>query len=162
MLPIAPETSHPFVHGIVLRGAVGGLRVTEVEIFAVDTVATVRASLTITQRTDRLAIAAARCEKAALRISRRERDDVDDAIHRVYAPKRSARTADDFDAVDILEQYILNIPEDTGEKRGVNRPAVDQHEQLIGRGVAEAPRADRVRAGAHLYDVQGRRQTQRL
>src|SRR5258706_15953018 len=120
MRPIAPETSHTFVHGIMLHSAVGGLRVTEVEIFSGDTGATVRARLTITQRTDRLAIAAAHGEKTALRISRREREDVDDAIHGVYAPKRSARTADDFDAVDILEQYILNIPEDTGEKRGID------------------------------------------
>src|SRR2546427_5926816 len=34
-------------------------------------------------------------------------DDVDDAIDRVGSPQRTAGTADDFDAVDVLEEVVL-------------------------------------------------------
>src|SRR6202040_2622227 len=33
-------------------------------------------------------------------------DDIDHAIHRVGTPEGAARTADDFDAVDVLEQIV--------------------------------------------------------
>src|SRR6185312_14047024 len=38
-------------------------------------------------------------------------NDVDDAVDRVRAPQRAARPADDFDAIDVLEQIVLRVPE---------------------------------------------------
>src|SRR2546427_3175472 len=65
-------------------------------------------------------------------------DDVDDAIDRVGSPQRAAGTADDFDAVDILEKVVLYVPEHPAIERGVHRPTVDQHQELVGEVGVEA------------------------
>src|SRR5258708_23422360 len=54
-------------------------------------------------------------------------DDVDDSIDGVRSPDRPARSADDFDPVDVLEQRVLHFPIHAGKKRRVNPTPVQQH-----------------------------------
>jgi len=39
-----------------------------------------------------------------------------------------ARSAHDFNAIDICQQRVLNFPEDTGKQRRINRPTIDHHQ----------------------------------
>jgi len=41
--------------------------------------------------------------------------DIDHPVDRVRAPKRPAGSADDLDAIDILEQIILHVPKHAGK-----------------------------------------------
>src|SRR5688572_28168025 len=50
---------------------------------------------------------------AAFRIPGVFCDYVDDAIHGIGAPHSGARTPDDFDALYIFQNRVLNIPKDT-------------------------------------------------
>src|SRR6476659_6471663 len=69
--------------------------------------------------------------------------DVDHTVDGVCAPERSTRSANDFDAVDIFQRQILNVPIHTGEERGVNTAAVDEHKELVGKFVIETAGTDR-------------------
>src|ERR1700730_4847894 len=42
-------------------------------------------------------------------------DDVDYTVDRVGPPQGRARTTDHFNAIDVLEQYVLNIPINAGK-----------------------------------------------
>ena len=64
-------------------------------------------------------------------------DDVDDAIDGIGSPQRRTRTADHLDTLDILQHQILLAPEDSGEQRRVQTPAVDQHLQFVGEATVE-------------------------
>jgi hypothetical protein len=62
-----------------------------------------------------------------------------------FAPHmRGARTADDFDAVDVFQHHVLHVPVHAGEQRRIDGAAVDQHQQLVLEGAAEAARRDRI------------------
>jgi hypothetical protein len=98
----------------------------------------------------------------ALGVVRGARDHIDDAVDRIGAPEGSARPADHLDALDVLEQHVLLIPEDAREERRVDRATVDQHQQLVRDRVVEAAGADCELAGVALRHVQVRRQPQRL
>jgi len=89
-------------------------------------------------------------------------EDVDHAVDRVGAPQRATWTADDLDAVDVVQQGVLRVPIDAGVQRGVDRPPVDHHQQLVGEHIVEAARADRPLAGVGLGDLEVRREAQGL
>ena len=89
-------------------------------------------------------------------------DDVDDTVHRVRAPHRATGAADDFNAIDIFEEHILDVPEHAGEERRVHAAAIDEHEQLVRRGAVESARRDRPLMRADLRDLEIRREPQRL
>src|SRR5258708_5063012 len=55
-------------------------------------------------------------------------DDVDDSIDGVRSPDGPARSADDFNPVDVLEQRVLYFPIHAGKERRVNATPVDEHE----------------------------------
>src|SRR4051812_47550906 len=57
--------------------------------------------------------------------------DVDYTVNCVRAPKSSARASNDLNLLDIGQECLLHIPEHTGEKRGVQAPAVHQHLHFI-------------------------------
>src|ERR1700730_9369307 len=40
-------------------------------------------------------------------------DDVDDTIDRVRAPQRASRPTDDFDSIDVFQQIVLHVPQDS-------------------------------------------------
>ncbi len=44
-------------------------------------------------------------------------DHIDDAIHRIGAPQRGTRSADDLDPRHVAQQHILRIQIDAGEQR---------------------------------------------
>ena len=67
-------------------------------------------------------------------------DDVDDAVHCVCAPYRRTWTANDLNPVDVLEGNVLSIPIDAGEKRRIDGPPVDQHQQFVGKLMVKASR----------------------
>ena len=54
-------------------------------------------------------------------------DDVDHGEERIGAVGRSVRTADDFDAIDVLDGQRQVRPIDPAEERAVDRAAVHQH-----------------------------------
>src|SRR5690606_33405036 len=62
----------------------------------------------------------ARRHQQSLRVPGGFADDVDHAVHRVRAPERRARAADDFDAFDVLEHRLLLVP-NPPENSGVYR-----------------------------------------
>ena len=109
-----------------------------------------------------LAIADAETDQAALRASRRQRDDVDDAVDRVRAPDARSRPADHLDAGHVLQHHVLAFPEYAREKRRVDRAPVDEDEHLVGQEVVEAARADRVLGRVGTRDVQVGSEPQRL
>src|SRR5262245_43331804 len=86
-------------------------------------------------------IAAAHRQQRPLRIARTLRRDVDDTVDCVGAPERRARTADYLNPVDVFQQRVLHIPEDSGEERCVDSSPVDQYLQLVRDGAVEATRA---------------------
>src|SRR2546425_7156484 len=49
--------------------------------------------------------------RVTLRLMRTFRDDVDDSIHGIRAPQCGSRSADDFDAGDVVQNEVLNFPE---------------------------------------------------
>ncbi len=53
------------------------------------------------------------------------RDDIDHSVDRICPPDGTARSPDDFDPLDILEQGVLDLPKNTGKERRVYASAVD-------------------------------------
>src|SRR6185437_9473675 len=81
-------------------------------------------------------------DEQALRVARAFGDDVDDAVDGVGAPQRAARAADDFNAVDVIQQHVLHVPKHAGIERRVNAAAIDHDEELVGESIVEAAGAD--------------------
>jgi hypothetical protein len=90
------------------------------------------------------------------------RIDVDDTVDGVGAPESAAGSANDFDAVDVLEQGILDVPPDASEKRVVDEPAVDQDQHFVVKNVAEAARRNDPHMSALLREVQTGDHAQRV
>ena len=89
-----------------------------------------------------------------LRLLRRFRDDVDDAVHRVRSPERRPRTADHLDPLDILEECVLPVPKHPGTRRLVNAPAIHQHQHFVAVLIVETACADRPNPTLDLTDLQ--------
>ena len=65
-----------------------------------------------------LLVAAAERDERALGISGAADDDIDDAVHGVGAPQAGTGTADDLDALDVVDEDVLRVqkmPEKSGE-----------------------------------------------
>src|SRR6266849_8033453 len=62
---------------------------------------------------------------AALCVSGLFADDVDYTIYSIGAPQGRARTTDHFNAIDVFEQYVLNIPVYAGQQRRIYVSAFD-------------------------------------
>ena len=97
-----------------------------------------------------------------MRVARTLGDDVDDAVDGVGPPERAARSADDFDAVDVLEQDVLDFPVGAGEERRVDAPPVDEDEHRAREPAAEAAYPYRGLAGVDARDLHAGSQPQRL
>ena len=69
-------------------------------------------------------------------------DDVDDAVERVGAVERRARTADDLDALDVLRADRERLPERGADEVDVHAAAVDEDEHLVGEALVEAAERD--------------------
>ena len=106
--------------------------------------------------------AAAGAHERALRIARGFGDDVDDAIDGVGTPERATRAGDYFDAIDVFEHEMLNIPEDSREKWGIDAAAVDIDEQFVGGGGVEAAATNGPLVRIYLGDLKVGRETKSL
>ena len=104
----------------------------------------------------------ARHQERALRFARAFGNDINNTIDGVSAPKRPARPAHYFNTVNILQQRVLYIPKDAGEKRRVKRPSIHQDEQFVSQTVIKASGADGPGAGIDLRHLEVGRQPQRL
>src|SRR5260370_678166 len=82
------------------------------------------------------------------------RNYVDDSIDGIGPPDRRPPPADDFDAVDIFQPHVLDIPVDTGEQRRIDRAPIDQDQKLAGILSVETQRADLPCASIDLRHVQ--------
>src|ERR1035438_8837823 len=69
-------------------------------------------------------------------------DDIDHAVDGVRAPDGAARSANDFDPVDVLDQRVLHFPVDTVKKRIVDAAAIDQHQKVPREAALESPNTD--------------------
>ena len=52
-------------------------------------------------------------------------NDVYNGIDSVCSPDGASGSSDDFNALNILEQCVLNLPVHSGEERRVNGPTID-------------------------------------
>ena len=106
-----------------------------------------------------LAAACAQHGQRALRGLGAARGDVDDAVDGVRAPQRATWPADHLDAVHVLEQDVLRVPQHAGIQGRVEDASVQQHEHLVARVVQAACR-DHVVARRALGHIQVGRQPQ--
>src|SRR5260370_28022201 len=90
------------------------------------------------------------------------RNYVDDSIDGIGPPDRRPRPADDFDAVDIFQRHVLDIPGDTREQRRIDRAPIDQDQKLAGILSVETPRADLTSASIDLRHLPSRYHAQRI
>src|SRR5262249_8263264 len=89
-------------------------------------------------------------------------DDVDHAVYRVRTPDGGAGAADDFDAVDVLKQSILDFPIRAGEERIVDVAAVDDHEHRAAEPASEASNANGIFHRVDSRDLHSRYRTEYL
>src|SRR5579862_3319502 len=80
-------------------------------------------------------------------------DDVDHAVDGVRSPNRAARTADHFDALNVLKGNVERVPEDAAEAGRVDAASVDENEELVGESLIETASADGPDVGVDLCDV---------
>ncbi len=98
--------------------------------------------------------------RSAQRVHRMLADDVDDAVDCVGPPQRCSGPADDLDALDVFQRKQLLIPEHAAEVGNIDRPAIHQHQQLVGRAAVEAARRDRRAGRGQLSDLHPRNHPQ--
>src|SRR5258705_5381038 len=89
-----------------------------------------------------LLVAGPAVEEGAVGVLRAPRDDVDDAVDRVRAPERAPGAADDLDALDVLQEDVLDLPVGAGEEGRVDAAPVDENEHGAGQAGRETPHAD--------------------
>src|SRR6267142_1707121 len=106
--------------------------------------------------------AAAAIDQETLRVFGVFGDDVDDAVDGVGAPERAGRAADDLDAVDVLHEGILHIPEDAGVEGGVDAAAIHEDQEFVGGAAVEATGGDGPGAVVDLGDFEAGGHTQSL
>ena len=101
-------------------------------------------------------------DRRALGVRGRLGDDVDDPVHGIGAPHGSAGAANDFDTVDVLQQQVFAVPEDARECMGVDRPAIDEHEQLVREQIVEPAGRDGPLVRVDLRDLHAGHEPEQL
>ena len=89
-------------------------------------------------------------------------DDVDHAVDRIGPPEGGTWAADDLDALDVLEQGVLDVPEDAGEEVVVEGAAGHEDEELVGEAAVEAAGGDGPGVAADPRHLDAGRQAQGL
>jgi hypothetical protein len=115
--PIKPKAALRGVPRIRGLSAVRKHRAVTVEIFRIEAVMERLAVLAAVANSARHALESpGGCRgENTLSIRSGARDDIDNAVDSIRTPERRPRTAYDFDAIDILKECVLRIPEDAGE-----------------------------------------------
>src|SRR5205809_5789203 len=78
-----------------------------------------------------------------LSVSRGFGDDVDHAVYRIGSPQGATRSTDDLDPLDVRDQAVLHVPQNTAIERRVHRSTIDKHQQLVGEIGVETAGTDR-------------------
>src|SRR5258708_1080305 len=116
VLPVGPESDLALVSGVILRVARLSLGVLQIEVGCVDAeIHIVAEAASVSKARAILTIAATGDRETSLGLTGRARDDIDHAIDGIDTPQCAPRAADDFDAIDVLEDHILDVPEHAGE-----------------------------------------------
>ncbi len=148
--PVEAESTLGIGPMIVRRRAGLGHGVGVVEALGVEAEGQVVAELAaVAQGRPPLLASPADLRQSALGLGRGLGDDVDDAAIGVGAPERRPRAADHLDPVDVIGQHLLHVPVDALEQGRIDGAAVDQHQQLVSKGLvgriaAEAPGTDHI------------------
>ena len=154
MLRVEPEPALADAPGVVIRsvGVEGGVTI---GVLGIDAHVGVRAQGPAPPRRSEgaLLVAGPGLEEGAMRLARTPGDDVDHAVDGVRSPQGAAGAADDFDAVDVLEQHVLDFPVGAGEQRRVDAPTVDEDQHRAREPAAEAAYPDRGLAGVDARDL---------
>src|ERR1700730_5772493 len=129
---------------IVSCAACGVLRRSPVEILSVNAVGHIVANFVAiaTSHGAAFCVAATCGHNSTLRNFGFLGDDVNYAVDSVRSPQSCTGSPNDFDAVDILEHDVLNVPVNSGEERRVYAPAVDEDQQFVVKASIEAARTD--------------------
>lgn len=98
----------------------------------------------------------------ALCIFRRLGDNIDDPVHCVRAPQRSARPANNLDAINIFKNEIDRIPVDPGKEWRVHAASIDKNEQLRRELAALATDSDGPRVRVDLRHIYFRNYAQQV
>src|SRR3989442_11508966 len=108
-----PSLTH--LHGIARIVSVGKCQSPTIEIFHVGAVVQSLARLATKANGPEAVLhtAAPARHQCALRLRRTFRDDVDHTVYCICSPQCGSRPADYLDAIDVLKQSVLNIPENT-------------------------------------------------
>src|SRR6185503_4232595 len=131
--PIGTKAGLPLTGGIARLLAVGEERRPPVVILGVDSEKSLRTKPAAVTGADESAlhVAGSAVHDESLRVGRALGNDVDDPVDRVRPPYGGTGTADHLDLLDVLEERILRVPENTRVERRVHAAAVDEHEQLV-------------------------------
>src|SRR5581483_5296251 len=105
------------------------------------------------RRSVALALIADADAQPALPLAGRDGDDVDHARERVGAVEGRAGAAHHLDALDLVDVDRERLPERRAEDVVVDRPAVDEHEQLVAEATVEAAHRHVLVAAGDLHDV---------
>ncbi len=114
--PVETESALSLAPVIVCARAVGKLHRAAPEALTIHTECrTFRELAAVANAAGLFLVAPRHAHEGPRSIGRGASDDVDDAIHRIRAPKRGAGTADYFDALDIIERHVERIVEHAGK-----------------------------------------------
>ena len=162
-LPIITEPAaihFPCVIGFV---PIGQDRFIATETFAIDTQITVLVQLdTVAGAKSNFLSASTDRKQEPLGILGAFGKDANDAIDGICAPQSSARSADDFDPVNIFQERILHVPEHAGKQRGIYDAAINHHQQLVRQCIVEAAGGNGPGARISLGHLEIRCQSQRF
>src|SRR5258707_5327795 len=107
-------------------------------------------------------ISAASGHEHSAGIFRAFRDDVDHTVDSICSPNGAAWSPDHFDAFDILQQCVLDLPINAGKERRVDAPAINKHEDRAGDGTPASAANEGPRIRAELPHLNNRRPTESL
>src|SRR6202795_4554851 len=88
-------------------------------------------------------VASTHANKLAVRVLAGLGDDINHTVDGVWTPNRTARSTDDLDAINILQEHVLNFPVGARQQGCVDRPAINQYQNVAGEPAPKPSNADR-------------------
>ena len=106
-----------------------------VAIFAPHTVVEILINdVTMAKLSDCFVLVTAACgNQRPLSFLGRLRDNIHNAVNGVCAPDSRSRASNDFDALNILQDHVLDFPVHTSKEWCVDAASIDQYEEFIGK-----------------------------
>ena len=101
-------------------------------------------------------------EQPALRVFGAFGDDVDDAVDGIGTPHARSWSADDLDALNVLQRVVHRVPEYARGERTVDGAPVHLHEQFVLKARVETAHADRPFVAVDAGHVHARHHPEKL